>query len=99
MRNATRAVLLTVICLVSNPPTEAEQRVLTNDADALHDSSVLACLAHLLKEAKFGFVPTESAAFLVMNADGMFRCIDWPATHQFKEAHWKGPIPVGVVAM
>ena len=98
-KNAIRALLLTVICLVTNIPLKAEQRISTSEADVLHDPSVLACFAHLLREAGFGFAPVERAAFVFMNADGEFRCLDWPATHQFKAAHWKGPIPVGVVAI
>src|SRR2546428_4049517 len=98
-KNATRAVLLTAICLTTNFPMNGQEVVLTNDAAVLHDRSVVACFAHLLREAGFGFAPVERAAFVFMNADGAFRCLDWPPTHQFKEAHWKGPIPVGVVAI
>ena len=96
---ATRALLLTAICLMTNLPTEAQQVVLTNEADVLHDPSVLACFAHLLKEARFGFASVERAAFVLMNTDGEFRCLDWPSTHEAKETHWKGAIPNGVVAM
>ena len=98
-KNATRALVLTAICLVTNLPLQAEQRISSSEADVLHDPSVVACFAHLLREAGFGFAPVERAAFVFMNADGEFRCLDWPPTHQFKAAHWNGPIPVGVVAL
>jgi proteasome lid subunit RPN8/RPN11 len=95
----TRALLLVTISLITNVPAHAQRGLLTSDSDLFRDLSVQACFANLMREARSGFTSEESAAFVVMNADGALRCIDWPATHAFKEAHWKGPIPAGVVAM
>jgi proteasome lid subunit RPN8/RPN11 len=95
----TRALLLTAICLITDVPAHAQQRILLAESELIHDRSLLVCFAHLMGEARSGFAPEESAAFIVMSADGAFRCIDWPSTHGFKEARWKGPIPSGVVAM
>ena len=95
----TRALLLTAMFLIADVPAHAQRQISTADADLLHDRSLLICFAHLMREARSGFAPTESAAFVVMNPGGALRCIDWPSTHAFKEAHWKGAIPAGVVAM
>src|SRR6266550_1492511 len=65
----------------------------------LGDHSTLIWFSHLVSRSFSGFVTSESAAFLVMQADGTIGCIDWPSTHQFKQARWSGPLPDGVVAM
>src|SRR5207253_9058239 len=94
-KNAIRALLLTALCRVTNFPLQADQRISSSE-DVLHDRSVLACSAHLLREAGFGCAPVERAAPVGMNAEGRFCCREWPATHQFKAAHWSGPTPAGV---
>src|SRR5438046_8960092 len=65
----------------------------------LGDHSILFCFLHLVSRSFNGFVTSESAAFLVKQADGTTGCIDWPSTHEFKQARWSGPLPEGVVAM
>jgi hypothetical protein len=64
----------------------------------LHDRAVFDCFMHLLREAKFGSVSHERAAFLVLQRDGV-HCVDWPATNDYQMATWSGPKPPGVVAV
>ena len=98
MKEATRAVLL-IICVMPTLPMNAEQRVFDSGAGVLRDSTVIACFAHLVSGALYGFGTFEKAAFLVLQADHPVRCIDWPSTHEFKQARWSGPMPAGVVAV
>lgn len=65
----------------------------------LRDHSVLVCFSQLVRRSYSGFATSESAAFLVTQADGSIQCIDWPTTRDFKQARWSGPLPDGVVAM
>jgi hypothetical protein len=67
--------------------------------EILGDPSVLRCFARLVSDGGYGFRPSERAAFLVLEADQSLACIYWPATHEFKEARWRGPMPQGVVAL
>jgi hypothetical protein len=73
-------------------------RAFDDSAAILHDRSVLACFSRLVRRSYSGFATSESAAFLVSQADGSLRCVDWPPTAEFKKARWSGPMPKGVVA-
>jgi hypothetical protein len=93
-----RAVLL-IIGLMTTLPMNAEQQVFDSGAGILRDRTVIACFAHLVSGALYGFGTFEKAAFLVLQADHPVRCVDWPSTHEFKQAQWSGPMPAGVVAV
>jgi hypothetical protein len=93
----TRVLLL--ICMMTTVPMKSEQPVFDSGPSVLRDPSVLVCFAHLVSKGLYGFATYESAAFVVMRADHSLQCIDWPSTHEFKQARWSGPTPVGIVAV
>jgi len=64
----------------------------------LRDRAALVCFSGLVIRSYAGFAKSESAAFLVLHPDGTLQCINWPSTGDFKQAHWSGPLPDGVVA-
>ena len=41
----------------------------------------------------------ERAAFVVRDADGSLRLIEWPSTHRYRSTAWRGPRPPNVVAI
>lgn len=49
--------------------------------------------------ARVGTDDYERAAFIARNDDGSLRLIEWPWTHRFRSAEWKGPLPSNVVGI
>ena len=41
----------------------------------------------------------ESAAFIVRENDGSYRCLMWPQTNQFQKQTFNGGMPAGTVAI
>ena len=95
----TTVVLTSILfaALLSSRGGHAE--TFDDGAAVLGDHSIVICFSHLVSRSFSGFVTSESAAFLVMQADGTIGCLDWPSTHDFKQARWSGPLPDRVVAM
>ena len=79
-------------------PLSADEFVLDDGPAILRDPVVVGCFAHILSETHYGASDVERAAFLVATADHSIVCVDWPATYEFREARWSGPLPGGVVA-
>ena len=95
----SRAVGFLIVSLLAPLPAAAEERIFDSGPGILRDPAVLACFAQLVREGEYGFRNFDSAAFLVPHADQSFGCIEWPQTHEFKVARWRGPMPPGVVAV
>ncbi len=94
------ARILLVGMLLPSPSMFAGDRSFFDDGPGvLRDPAVVACFVHVLQAGAYGGRQTERAAFLVMEADRSLQCRDWPATHEFREARWVGPLPEGVVAV
>lgn len=55
--------------------------------------------ADVLRAAKLGITPLESAAFIEQRDDGSLVCELWPASHADHEASFHGAIPPGTVAI
>ncbi len=92
-------ILLAAMLLLS-PSLFAGGRSFYDDGPGvLRDPSVVACFVHVLRAGAYGGRNTERAAFLVVQVDHSLQCRDWPATHEFREARWVGPLPEGVVAV
>jgi hypothetical protein len=55
--------------------------------------------ADVLRAAKLGITPLETAAFIEQRDDGSLVCELWPASHADHEASFRGAIPPGTVAI
>ena len=103
----TRLVLPSILSVLASLLTCADdgyaqvsaQRTFDDGPGVLRQPSVIVCFAHLVSGALYGFGTFEKAAFLVLQTDHSVRCVDWPSTHEFKQAQWSGPMPAGVVAV
>ena len=73
--------------------------VLTFTAIDLHDPAVRGVLTELLRNARYGCVNTEEAAFLIRDAHGATFFLRWRADGELNRATWRGPIPAGTVAI
>jgi len=94
------ARILLVGMLLLAPSMSADDRSSFDEGPGvLRDSAVVTCFVHVLTAGAYGGRNTERAAFLVVQADHSLECRDWPATHEFREARWVGPLPEGVVAV
>jgi hypothetical protein len=73
--------------------------VLTFNAVDLHDPAVRGVLTELLRNARYGCVNTEEAAFLIRDAHGSTFFLRWRANGELNRATWHGPLPAGTVAI
>jgi hypothetical protein len=95
----TRTLVLLWILSVTAPMWADDRLILDDGPGILRDPAVLSCFTHLLSESGYGARNSERAAFLVAQKDRSIQCLDWPATQEFREARWSGPVPAGVVAL
>jgi hypothetical protein len=73
--------------------------ILTLTAIDLHDPAVHGVLTELLRNARYGCVNTEEAAFLIRDARGATFFVRWRANGELNRATWHGPLPAGTVAI
>ncbi|HEX3070129.1 MAG TPA: hypothetical protein VHX14_16300 [Thermoanaerobaculia bacterium] len=73
--------------------------VLTFNAIDLHDPAVRGVLTELLRNARYGCVNTEEAAFLIRDAHGKTFFLRWRANGELNSATWQGALPAGTVAI
>ncbi len=73
--------------------------VLTFNAVDLHDPAVRGVLTELLRNARYGCVNTEEAAFLIRDAHGRTFFLRWRANGELNSATWNGALPAGTVAI
>jgi hypothetical protein len=66
--------------------------------DLVDDPAVLDMFADVLNHVRFG-MDTENAAFIVREKDGTHQCVFWPNTAEYRQSHYQGPPPAGVVAI
>jgi hypothetical protein len=63
------------------------------------DPRVRAFFADVLRLGGFGFLPTERAAFLVVDPDGDYRCVLWVHSPAYQQQSFSGPRPAGTIAI
>ena len=70
-------------------------------ADAIYESaSGHDCFVDLLKKSAWGLSgPWERAAFVVINNDGTYGCIEWPNLHSYQAEGFYGIVPKNAVAI
>ncbi|HEY6844167.1 MAG TPA: hypothetical protein VI391_08370 [Thermoanaerobaculia bacterium] len=70
-------------------------------ADAIYESAAgHDCFVKLLKESGWGLGgPYERAAFVVVNNDGTYGCIEWPNLHVYQAEGFYGTVPSNAVAI
>lgn len=70
-------------------------------ADAIYDSAAgHDCFVNLLKKSGWGLGgPYERAAFVVVNNDGTYGCIEWPNLHVYQGEGFYGKVPTNAVAI
>lgn len=68
------------------------------DTVALSDTTI-ARLVHQVLSRVGTFDDVEHAAFVVMGKEGTPELVYWPSRRRFREAHWEGPLPAGLVAV
>jgi hypothetical protein len=70
-------------------------------ADAVYESAAgHACFVDLLKRTGWGLAgPWERAAFVVINNDGTYGCVEWPSLHVYQSESFYGFIPPNTVAI
>ena len=67
-------------------------------AELSRDAAVRALFADLLRAADYGYGNAERGAFLVLGADGNYRCELWPGG-ELRRTRFEGSIPRGTVAI
>lgn len=65
--------------------------------DLVDESMVVDMFAEVLQRQPG--VDTESAAFIVRDEDGDYRCVLWPNTAEYHRAHYAFKPPLGMVAI
>ena len=70
-------------------------------ADGIYDSAAgHDCFVNLLKKSGWGLGgPYERAAFVVVNNDGTYGCIEWPNLHVYQAEGFYGKVPANAVAI
>jgi proteasome lid subunit RPN8/RPN11 len=89
MRTIRCALLLLLVCVAGRASAD----------DLFSNEGVAGMFEEVLRNGLYGTRDTESAAFLLRDADGTLRCIAWPETFRFRESNYPAPIPRGVVAI
>jgi hypothetical protein len=96
-------------CDIGSPKTEAEQKLLANEAvsrmayrvaDMLHNRKIQVKLYELFEQAGFGRAEadhTEHSSWIVSGSN-QFDVVVWPYSAERNEADWKGPAPEGTEA-
>jgi hypothetical protein len=64
----------------------------------IDDATVAAFADEMLERAGIAD-EIEHAAFIAAGSDGTMRLVHWLGNRAFREAHWNGPLPDGVVAV
>jgi hypothetical protein len=67
--------------------------------ELLMTAGVLNIFADVLRRGEFGLRDVETAAFVVRDEDGGYRCELWPPTNQFRAAKFTWNPPPNVVAI
>jgi hypothetical protein len=65
----------------------------------LGDAVVRGFFTDVLSKGGLGYRNTETAAFLVLQTDGEYRCVTWPFTGAFAAQRFTGTIPDRSVAI
>jgi hypothetical protein len=65
----------------------------------LQDPVIRGFFADVLRKGGLGYRNTETAAFLVLQPDGDYRCVTWPFTGAFGMQRFTGTIPDRSVAI
>jgi len=70
-------------------------------SDAVYESAAgHACFVDLLRKSGWGLAgPWERAAFVVVDNDGTYRCVEWPSIHVYQAESFSGMIPPNTVAI
>ena len=90
-----RLVLLSFLCTLT-----LSGNVLDHPAGRLvNDPEVLVLLSDLMRLGGYGFRETESAAFIVVEKGGRYRCITWPFHADPQRQQYRGTIPEFTVAI
>ena len=65
----------------------------------LEDTVIRGFFGDVLRKGGLGYRDIETAAFVVQQADGQYRCVTWPFTGSFQSQKFTGTIPDRSVAI
>src|SRR6185503_597820 len=101
LRHVLAVLVLATGCASQVTPSRYDSPIVAYPMSGriLANGEVTRGLATLVKSAGYGHRADEHAGFLVIDGDGHFRVVTWPAANRFHAQSWTGAIPVGTVAV
>jgi proteasome lid subunit RPN8/RPN11 len=80
-------------------PSSTPFLVVNIDERFLADPVILGFFADVLRKGGLGYRKSESAAFLVRETGGGYRCVTWPSVGEVQVQRFTGTAPDGTVAI
>jgi proteasome lid subunit RPN8/RPN11 len=90
-----RLLLLFLSFLLAVPPLAASDASLS----LVKEPAIVALFAEVMELGGSGYRDTERAAFIVIEATGEYRCVDWPFRNGHRKQVFRGDMPPFTVAI